>query len=126
MTAKNGTVDAEKLTNFATKALQKVGVPKEDAQIAASILVATDLRGIDSHGVGHLAADRAQLHVAAAEEEAQLALGLGVSVRNIADMDDDVGIDDFLECRMKSGDELGREFGDKTDRIRKDGFLDSR
>jgi len=55
MTARSGTVDAEKLTNFAIRALQKVGVPEEDARITASILVATDLRGIDSHGVGHLA-----------------------------------------------------------------------
>ncbi len=48
-------VDAGKLTDFAIKALQKVGVPEEDAQITAHILVATDLRGIDSHGVAHLA-----------------------------------------------------------------------
>lgn len=55
MVTKGGTVDAEKLTDFATKALQKVGVPEEDARITARILVATDLRGIDSHGVNHLA-----------------------------------------------------------------------
>ena len=48
-------VDAKKLTNFTTKVLQKLGVSEEDAQITARILVATDLRGIDSHGVGHLA-----------------------------------------------------------------------
>ena len=55
MVAKSGTVDAEKLTNFTIKALQKVGVPEEDARITACILVATDLRGVDSHGVAHLA-----------------------------------------------------------------------
>ena len=55
MVTKSGTVDAEKLTNFTTEALQKVGVPEEDARITARILVATDLRGIDSHGVAHLA-----------------------------------------------------------------------
>ncbi len=49
-------VDAKKLTDFAAKALQKVGVPEEDAQITADMLVATDLRGVDSHGVAHLAA----------------------------------------------------------------------
>jgi len=54
MTTKSGGVDVEKLTNFAIKALQKVGVPEEDARITANILVATDLRGIESHGVGHL------------------------------------------------------------------------
>lgn len=55
MTTKNSIVDAKKLTDFATKALQKVGVPEEDARITANILVATDLRGVSSHGVAHLA-----------------------------------------------------------------------
>jgi len=55
MVTKGGTVNAGRLTDFAAKALQKVGVPKEDARITARILVATDLRGIDSHGVAHLA-----------------------------------------------------------------------
>jgi L-2-hydroxycarboxylate dehydrogenase (NAD+) len=54
MTASNSTVEVGKLTSFTTRALQKVGVPEEDARITAGILVATDLRGIDSHGVGHL------------------------------------------------------------------------
>ncbi len=54
MATKSGTVDAEKLTDFTTRALQKVGVPEEDAQITARMLVATDLRGVDSHGVNHL------------------------------------------------------------------------
>ncbi len=48
-------VDAEKLRLFSTKALQKVGVPKEDAETTAGILLTTDLRGVDTHGVAHLA-----------------------------------------------------------------------
>ncbi|MBA7476442.1 putative oxidoreductase YjmC [subsurface metagenome] len=55
MVTKSGTVDAGRLTNFTSKALQKVGVPEEDARITARILVAADLRGVDSHGVAHLA-----------------------------------------------------------------------
>ncbi len=50
-----GTVDAVKLTGFSAKALEKMGVPGEDAKITAQILVTADLRGIDSHGVAHLA-----------------------------------------------------------------------
>jgi L-2-hydroxycarboxylate dehydrogenase (NAD+) len=49
------TFDAEKLIDFSTKALEKMGVSKEDARLTASILVAADLRGVDSHGVAHLA-----------------------------------------------------------------------
>ncbi len=48
------TVDPGKLTRFSAKVLQKVGVPREDAEQTARMLVATDLRGIDSHGVAHL------------------------------------------------------------------------
>ncbi|GAJ07762.1 unnamed protein product, partial [marine sediment metagenome] len=55
MVTKSGTVDAGRLIDFAAKALQKMGVPEEDARITARILVATDLRGVDSHGVAHLA-----------------------------------------------------------------------
>jgi L-2-hydroxycarboxylate dehydrogenase (NAD+) len=55
MVTKNGTVDHKKLADFNTRALLKVGVPQEDAQITASILVATDLRGIDSHGAARFA-----------------------------------------------------------------------
>ena len=55
MTTQGGTVDAGKLTDFSAKALQKMGVPEEDALITARMLVAADLRGIDSHGVAHLA-----------------------------------------------------------------------
>ncbi len=55
MVTKSGNIDAEKLTDFVIKVLQKVGVSEEDARITARILVATDLRGIESHGVAHLA-----------------------------------------------------------------------
>jgi len=54
MTAEGTRVDAKKLVEFSTKALQKLGVPEDDAQITARMLVASDLRGVDSHGVAHL------------------------------------------------------------------------
>ncbi len=55
MATKGGIVDPGRLTDFAAKALQKVGVAEKDARITARMLVAADLRGIDSHGVAHLA-----------------------------------------------------------------------
>jgi L-2-hydroxycarboxylate dehydrogenase (NAD+) len=48
------TVDPEKLTQFSAKILHKAGVPEDDAERTAGMLVAADLRGIDSHGVAHL------------------------------------------------------------------------
>ncbi len=55
MTSGRKGINPEKLTDFTIRILCKAGLPKDDAGIAARILVATDLRGIDSHGVGHLA-----------------------------------------------------------------------
>ena len=41
----------EKLTRFVTRNFEKLGVPKEDAEIGANVLVQADLRGVDTHGV---------------------------------------------------------------------------
>ena len=46
--------NADKLRIFSSKAFQKLGVPQEDADITANMLVACDLRGVESHGVAHL------------------------------------------------------------------------
>jgi L-2-hydroxycarboxylate dehydrogenase (NAD+) len=42
------------LKNFVSAALEKVGVSAADAAIVADVLVAADLRGIESHGVARL------------------------------------------------------------------------
>jgi len=47
-------VRAESLRHFCQEVFQRLGVPKEDAIITADVLVAADLRGIDSHGVARL------------------------------------------------------------------------
>ncbi|MEA2663552.1 MAG: hypothetical protein QOI11_496 [Candidatus Eremiobacteraeota bacterium] len=43
-----------RLKSFVTTILEKVGVAPEDAAIVADVLVAADLRGIESHGVARL------------------------------------------------------------------------
>jgi LDH2 family malate/lactate/ureidoglycolate dehydrogenase len=48
------TYPAEVLRDFSTRLLTVAGVPPDDAAQAASVLVAADLRGIDSHGVARL------------------------------------------------------------------------
>lgn len=45
---------AEPLRAFCERVFQKLDVPEEDARITADVLVAADLRGIDSHGVARL------------------------------------------------------------------------
>jgi LDH2 family malate/lactate/ureidoglycolate dehydrogenase len=44
-------VNHEKLARFVSAAFVKLGVPQEDAEIAANVLVQADLRGVDTHGV---------------------------------------------------------------------------
>ena len=44
-------VDYKKLTNFITACFEALGVPSNDAEIAANVLVLSDLRGVDTHGV---------------------------------------------------------------------------
>ncbi len=47
-------VRAEALCHFCQQVFEKLDVPEEDAAITADVLVAADLRGIDSHGVARL------------------------------------------------------------------------
>jgi L-2-hydroxycarboxylate dehydrogenase (NAD+) len=47
-------LDFETLTNFMQDAFVASGVPAEDAKIIADVLIESDKRGIDSHGIGRL------------------------------------------------------------------------
>jgi LDH2 family malate/lactate/ureidoglycolate dehydrogenase len=47
-------VQGEALKVFCTRVFQKLGVREEDARIAADVVVAADLRGIESHGTARL------------------------------------------------------------------------
>ncbi len=44
-------IDHKKLTRFVGRSFEKLGVTEADAEIAAKVLVASDLRGVDTHGV---------------------------------------------------------------------------
>ncbi|MGI6536809.1 MAG: Ldh family oxidoreductase [Caldicoprobacterales bacterium] len=47
-------IDFETLEQFMFDVFVKVGVPEEDARICAEVLIESDKRGIDSHGIGRL------------------------------------------------------------------------
>ena len=44
-------INHEKLIRFVSRSFENLGVPASDAEIAANVLVASDLRGVDTHGV---------------------------------------------------------------------------
>jgi len=48
------TYPAESLMAFTEEVFRSLGIPDEDAALAAGVLLASDLRGIDSHGVARL------------------------------------------------------------------------
>lgn len=47
-------VDFDTLENFMVDALQASGIPAEDAKVIGDVLIESDRRGIDSHGIGRL------------------------------------------------------------------------
>jgi L-2-hydroxycarboxylate dehydrogenase (NAD+) len=47
-------VPAEVLQDFVEQVFVELGTPPDDARICAEVLIASDLRGIESHGVGRL------------------------------------------------------------------------
>ncbi len=47
-------VDFDLLEHFMVDVFKGVGVPEEDAKICANVLITSDKRGIDSHGIGRL------------------------------------------------------------------------
>jgi len=47
-------VPVDVLQSFIRDVFTGVGVPKEDAEISAQTLIASDLRGVESHGIGRL------------------------------------------------------------------------
>jgi len=42
------------LEEFMQEVFIRIGVPKDDAEICSKILIASDLKGIESHGIGRL------------------------------------------------------------------------
>ena len=47
-------VQSKDLGNLVSAIFQKMGVPKEDADLGSDVLVSADLRGVDSHGVSNM------------------------------------------------------------------------
>jgi len=47
-------IPVDVIANFMMDVFQGLGVPEDDARICADVLITSDLRGIESHGVGRL------------------------------------------------------------------------
>jgi len=47
-------ISFETMERFMVDVFKGVGVPEDDAAICANVLITSDKRGIDSHGIGRL------------------------------------------------------------------------
>ncbi|MBM3138614.1 MAG: Ldh family oxidoreductase, partial [Chloroflexi bacterium] len=47
-------IHPDELKQFMKDAFIQLGVPENEAEISAKILITSDLRGIESHGIGRL------------------------------------------------------------------------
>ncbi|MDC7125545.1 MAG: Ldh family oxidoreductase, partial [Spirochaetales bacterium] len=47
-------IEFEVLESFMKDCLVKSGIPEDDAKIVSDVLIESDKRGIDSHGIGRL------------------------------------------------------------------------
>lgn len=65
-------ISADALTEFVTAVLRGVGLGSEDAAIVATALVAADLRGVASHGVGRLSLYLARIEHGVMEANADI------------------------------------------------------
>lgn len=54
MTNETVFIPVDMLQNFIRDTFIKVGVPADEAQVCSEVLIASDLRGIESHGIGRL------------------------------------------------------------------------
>ena len=54
MAEKTYWIDFNTMENFMIDVFKGVGVPEEDARVCAEVLITSDKRGIDSHGIGRL------------------------------------------------------------------------
>ena len=59
------------LKRFMRNAFSKLGVPNNDAEICAEILITSDLRGIESHGIGRLRMYVDRIHDGLIENESK-------------------------------------------------------
>jgi L-2-hydroxycarboxylate dehydrogenase (NAD+) len=67
-------VPAGILQRFAAQAFVALGTPPEDAEICAEVMIASDLQGIESHGIGRLRTycDRIQAGVQSVKTEVEM------------------------------------------------------
>jgi L-2-hydroxycarboxylate dehydrogenase (NAD+) len=110
MTNHNISIPVEKLQSFMVDVLAGVGVPREEAEIAADVLITSDLRGIESHGLGRLRMyyDRIRAGTVSATSQFQVVREMAAT----AVVDGNLGLGHVIAVRsMRMAIEKARTYG---------------
>jgi LDH2 family malate/lactate/ureidoglycolate dehydrogenase len=100
----------DKLMTFCIQALQKLGVPRDEAEITAGSLVTANLRGVDTHGVLRLPLYAARLKQGAMSSSVNLTTEKETIATALLDGHD--GIGQVISCRaMEIAIRKAREAG---------------
>jgi len=94
MSSENGSsaVSHDKLKNLIRTILRELGIPEEDAEIASNVLIAADLRGVDSHGVARLKVYAKALRLGLINKNPQMKVLKDSTSAVLVDADNGLGI----------------------------------
>jgi len=99
----------KKVSEFSFNLLTSVGVPQDDAQVVASVLIDTSLEGIDTHGLSRLPVYLTCLKNGRINKQPQMDV---VKLGAVASIDGDNGLGQLVAVRgMQAAIELAKEFG---------------
>lgn len=79
------------LQRFMKDVFVKLGIPEEDAEITANILIAADLRGIDSHGIARLPIYAKRLKLGIVNPKPKITVKRETPVSALVDADNGLG-----------------------------------
>jgi len=103
-------IKAEYLRSFSYEVLREVGVREKEANIVADVLVATDLWGVDSHGIAHL--ERYVERIGDGEINLEPTITMETKSPTTAVMDGDNGFGFVAGVKsMKQAMEMATEYG---------------
>ncbi len=103
-------VSPSKLTEFVAACLEKLGLAAADARLVAETLVASNLRGVDSHGVVRLPHYATRLRNGTVKARPQI--GVRRTGPSAASVEGDAGMGQLVAARaMKEAIALARESG---------------
>ena len=103
-------ISVEELQKFMQTSFEKLGVSSQDAQICAEILIASDLRGIESHGIGRLRMYVDRMHKGLIETNSEIKIMRESPTTAVVDGQHGIGMVISHQC-MQMAIDKAKQFG---------------